>query len=129
MATLSSTHPTSSSRSGISLLKLAALGVAGVLAIPVLIILINIFIGGSDVWQHLYDTLLFDYVSNSLLLMVGVTLGTLVMGVPAAWLTSVCDFPGRSVLSWALLLPLAMPAYIIAYTYTGIRQAINANSA
>lgn len=120
MSTLASTHPTSPSRSGISLLKLAALGAAIVLAVPVLIIVINIFLGGSDVWQHLYDTLLFDYVSNSLLLMVGVTLGTLVMGVPAAWLTSACNFPGRSVFAWALLLPLAMPAYIIAYTYTGL---------
>lgn len=42
------------------------------------------------------------------------------LGVPTAWLTSMCSFPGRRWLSWALLLPLAMPAYIIAYTYTGL---------
>ena len=120
MSTLTHTHPTSRQRSRVSLLKVSAILIALVLAVPVLIIAINIFLGGSDVWQHLYNTLLFDYVSNSFLLMLGVTFGTLVMGVPAAWLTSVCEFRGRSFFSWALLLPLAMPAYIIAYTYTGL---------
>ncbi|SBS34158.1 Putative 2-aminoethylphosphonate transport system permease protein PhnV [Marinomonas aquimarina] len=120
MSTLTHANPISTSRNGISLLKLSAIFVALALAIPVLIVVINIFLGGSGVWQHLYETLLFDYVSNSFLLMLGVTLGTLAMGVPAAWLTSVCEFRGRSMLSWALLLPLAMPAYIIAYTYTGL---------
>ena len=120
MSTLTHVHPTSQKRSRVSLLKVSAIFIALVLAVPVLIIAINIFLGGSDVWQHLYNTLLFDYVSNSFLLMLGVTFGTLVMGVPAAWLTSVCEFRGRSLFSWALLLPLAMPAYIIAYTYTGL---------
>ena len=120
MSTLTQANPAVQSRSRISLLKLSAITIALLLAVPVLIILVNIFLGGSGVWQHLLDTLLFDYISNSLLLMLGVTLGTLAMGVPAAWLTSVCDFPGRSMFAWALLLPLAMPAYIIAYTYTGL---------
>ncbi|WP_067102434.1 ABC transporter permease [Marinomonas atlantica] len=120
MSTLTQVNPAAQSRSRISLLKLSAITIALLLAVPVLIILVNIFLGGSGVWQHLLDTLLFDYISNSLLLMLGVTLGTLAMGVPAAWLTSVCDFPGRSMFAWALLLPLAMPAYIIAYTYTGL---------
>lgn len=74
----------------------------------------------SDVWQHLVDTVLVDYIFNSALLLVGVALGTLSMGVICAWLTSLCQFPGKSFFSWALLLPLAMPAYIIAYTYTGM---------
>ena len=52
--------------------------------------------------------------------MLGVAVGVLSIGIPTAWLTSVCDFPGRKMLSWALLLPLAVPAYIIAYTYTGL---------
>ncbi|SBT17193.1 Sulfate transport system permease protein CysW [Marinomonas gallaica] len=120
MSTLTQVNPAAQSRSRISLLKLSAITIALLLAVPVLIILVNIFLGGSGVWQHLLDTLLFDYISNSLLLMLGVTLGTLAMGVPAAWLTSVCNFPGRSMFAWALLLPLAMPAYIIAYTYTGL---------
>ena len=52
--------------------------------------------------------------------MIGVGIGTLLLGVSAAWLTAMCEFPGRKMLSWAFLLPMAMPAYIIAYTYTGI---------
>jgi iron(III) transport system permease protein len=76
--------------------------------------------GGSDVWQHLVDTVLIDYISNSLLLIFGVSIGTLLIGVSTAWLTSVCDFPGRKIFQWSLLLPLAFPAYIIAYTYTGM---------
>ncbi|TPE50929.1 iron ABC transporter permease [Maribrevibacterium harenarium] len=94
--------------------------VALVLLLPVVVIVANIFIGGAGVWQHLYETVLADYITNSLLLMIGVTAGVLAMGVPAAWLTSHCQFPGKRLFSWALLLPLAMPAYIIAYTYTGL---------
>lgn len=88
--------------------------------IPILIILSASLMGASDNWQHLANTLLPTYVTNSLLLMLGVGIGVIVLGLPAAWLTSVCEFWGRKVLSWALLLPLALPAYIIAYTYTGL---------
>ena len=74
----------------------------------------------GELWQHLLDTVLNDYLINSLLLLLGVGVGVLILGVPSAWLTSMCSFPGRRWLSWALLLPLAMPAYIIAYTYAGL---------
>ncbi|MFT6405614.1 MAG: iron(III) transport system permease protein [Marinomonas primoryensis] len=101
-------------------LKMAAMLIAAILALPILVVLVNVLIGDGDVWRHLYDTVLAEYISNSLLLMLGVGVGVLVIGVPCAWLTSMCDFPGRSLLSWALLLPMAVPAYIIAYTYTGV---------
>jgi len=91
-----------------------------VLALPVLVVVGFLFVPAGEVWQHLVDTVLRDYVANSLLLMAGVALGTLVGGVGAAWLTSMCRFPGRGFFEWALLLPMAMPAYIIAYTYTGL---------
>ncbi len=120
MSSITSRLPAAQERRGLPWLKISAISVALLLALPVAIIAINVFLGGGEVWTHLYNTLLWDYISNSLLLMIGVTLGTLVIGVPAAWLTSVCDFPGRRIFSWALLLPLAMPAYIIAYTYTGL---------
>ena len=90
------------------------------IAIPILTVLASLGLPFSESWQHLFDTVLSDYVINSLLLMIGVGTGTLVLGVSAAWLTAMCDFPGRKILSWAFLLPMAMPAYIIAYTYTGI---------
>ena len=94
--------------------------VALLLAVPVLVIIGSLALPFSEVWHHLIQTVLSDYIVNSLLLMIGVGLGTFFLGVSAAWLTAMCDFPGRRFFSWALLLPLAMPAYIIAYTYTGI---------
>jgi iron(III) transport system permease protein len=70
------------------------------------------------VWHHLATTVLSSYVLNSLGLMFGVGLGVLLLGVSTAWLVTLCDFPGRRVYEWALLLPLAAPAYLLAYTYT-----------
>ena len=91
-----------------------------VFAIPVIVIFSSIFFGTNDVWDHLVDTVLTDYIVNSLILMAGVSVGTLSIGITTAWLTSLCEFPGRKFFQWALLLPLAIPAYIIAYTYTGM---------
>ncbi|HCB12175.1 MAG TPA: iron ABC transporter permease [Gammaproteobacteria bacterium] len=95
-------------------------GVALLLALPVCTVFFTALQPASEVWQHLVDTVLADYVLNSIVLMLGVGLGTLLIGVPAAWLTGVCEFPGRRWFEWALLLPMAIPAYIIAYTYTGL---------
>ncbi|RZO23117.1 MAG: iron ABC transporter permease [SAR92 clade bacterium] len=94
--------------------------VTAVIALPILVIFASLLLPFSTAWQHLFETVLTDYVTNSLILMIGVGFGTLLLGVSAAWLTGMCDFPGRKILSWAFLLPMAMPAYIIAYTYTGI---------
>jgi iron(III) transport system permease protein len=90
------------------------------ISLPLLVIITTFFTGSFDVWKHLYETVLWDYISNSFILMLGVGIGVLLIGVPSAWLTSSYEFPGRKIFSWALLLPLAMPAYIIAYTYTGM---------
>ena len=98
----------------------AVIAIALVLALPVLVVIGFVAVPAGDVWRHLAQTVLPDYIGNSLLLMVGVSVGTLIGGVGAAWLTSMCRFPGRGVFEWALLLPMAMPAYIIAYTYTGM---------
>jgi len=91
-----------------------------IFSIPVVTIASFIFQPSGDIWQHLVDTVLADYLINSIVLIIGVGLGTFSMGVTCAWLTSLCDFPGKKLFIWALLLPLAMPAYIIAYTYTGM---------
>jgi iron(III) transport system permease protein len=91
-----------------------------IFSIPVFTIASFLLQPSSDVWQHLVDTVLADYLLNSALLMIGVALGTLSMGVICAWLTSLCQFPGKKLFTWALLLPLSIPAYIIAYTYTGM---------
>ncbi len=89
-------------------------------AVPVITVFSFVLNDQNDIWQHLVDTVLADYISNSLLLMLGVSAGTLSIGITTAWLTSICEFPGRKIFQWALLLPLAVPAYIIAYTYTGM---------
>jgi len=79
-------------------------------AVPVITVISFVFTGHNEVWQHLVDTVLVDYINNSLLLMLGVSFGTLSIGITTAWLTSICEFPGRKIFQWALLLPLAMPA-------------------
>ena len=99
---------------------LAAAAIALVIAIPILTVLGFVLYPSTETWQHLVDTVLADYVTNSLLLMLGVALGAGSMGITTAWLTSMYSFPGRRLFIWSLLLPLAMPAYIIAYTYTGM---------
>jgi iron(III) transport system permease protein len=97
-----------------------ALIIAIILCLPVIVVGSSLFYDFGPTWQHLASTVLSDYVSNSALLLFGVGVGVLVIGVPAAWFTSVCEFKGKDILSWALLLPLAVPAYIVAYTYTGL---------
>lgn len=90
------------------------------LALPVLVIFASVFNPQPEVWLHLRQTVLADYVINSLLLAGGTGLGALLLGTAAAWIITQYQFTGRRVLQWLLLLPLAMPAYIIAYTYTGM---------
>ena len=94
--------------------------VAFLCAVPILTVFSSVFKPASDVWQHLTETVLSDYVLNSLQLIIGVSFGTLTMGITTAWITSVYKFPGRKIFQWLLLLPMALPAYIIAYTYTGM---------
>jgi iron(III) transport system permease protein len=85
---------------------------------PILVVLSSIFIESSDVWAHLAATVLPQYIKNSLILMVGVGAGVLLLGVSTAWLVTACQFPGRGWFEWLLLLPLAAPAYLLAYVYT-----------
>ena len=94
--------------------------IALIISIPIFSVLSSLLLPSSETWHHLKSTVLADYVSNSLILVIGVSLGTLVIGISTAWICSVYEFPGRKVLSWSLLLPLAFPPYIIAYTYTGM---------
>ena len=101
-----------------SLLSGASFAIAALLALPVLVILASIFGGGTDTWSHLAATVLPRYVWNTALLLLAVTWGVISMGVLSAWLVTAYRFPGRDLLQWALMLPLAMPAYVMAYAYT-----------
>ena len=93
---------------------------ATLLSLPIFTIASFLLYPSNEVWQHLRETVLNEYLLNSALLMLGVAAATLVIGVGCAWLTSLCVFPGKKLFAWALLMPLAFPGYIIAYTYTGM---------
>jgi iron(III) transport system permease protein len=99
-------------------LTLAAGLVAAAIAAPILGVLWSLSLPGSGVWTHLAATVLPVYVSNTLALGLLVALGAGGIGVGAAWLVTMCRFPGRGLFEWALALPLAFPAYVLAYAYT-----------
>src|SRR5258706_2581803 len=92
--------------------------VAGLLALPVAAVVASFLGGASDLWSHLAATALPRYVGNTAMLLIAVACGVVSIGVVAAWLVTAYGFPGRGWLGWALLLPLAMPAYVMAYAYT-----------
>ncbi|MBR9729395.1 ABC transporter permease [Shewanella intestini] len=99
---------------------LAGYIVAAILILPLLALLVQATMPDEAVFSHLYDTVLPTYIYNSLILMLLVCVGSLLIAIPAAWLIARCDFPGRKYFQWLLLLPLAMPAYIVAYVYTDL---------
>src|SRR5687767_6541667 len=103
---------------GSGLLAAASLVIAALLALPVLTVLASVFSGGTDTWSHLVATVLPRYVWNTALLLLAVSWGVISMGVLSAWLVTSYRFPGRDLLEWALMLPLAVPAYVMAYAYT-----------
>ncbi len=94
--------------------------VVALVAIPLVFILVNLFNPSTDAWEHIVNTVLSDYIINSLKLVVGVALLTLLIGVSTAWLVANYNFPARKWFNWMLILPLTIPSYIIAYTYVGI---------
>ena len=100
-------------------LDLFALLLSLTLAVPILSVCLSLFSGQNDVFVHLAQTVLPEYAVNTLLLTVLVVIGVLLIGVPAAWLTAMCEFPGRRFLEAALILPMSAPAYVLAYAYAG----------
>jgi iron(III) transport system permease protein len=96
--------------------------IACLISIPVVFVVSSVFAPTTEIWNHLTSTVLPRYVINSVWLMLGVGSGVLVIGVGTAWLVTMCRFAGSRLLEWALLLPLAAPAYILAYTYTELLE-------
>ena len=99
---------------------ITVLAIAFIIATPVIFVFSSIFTDAGAIWQHLIDTVLIDYITHSLWLMVGVGIGVLTIGVGTAWLVTMCRFRGSGWLEWLLLLPLAAPAYLLAYAYTNL---------
>lgn len=84
---------------------------------PILSLAVMALQPSQNIWPHLVRTVLPDAVSNTLILMAGVGVLTLITGTATAWLVTMCRFNGRPILEWLLLLPLAMPTYITAYCW------------
>ncbi|MFK8052226.1 MAG: ABC transporter permease [Woeseiaceae bacterium] len=102
--------------------QLLALTIAGVMLAPVFVALGSVFSSAGEVWQHISVYVLPRVALNTLLLVVAVALMTLLIGTVAGWLTAVCEFPGRRFFAWSLMLPLAIPGYVIAFALAGIFQ-------
>ncbi|WP_428699682.1 ABC transporter permease [Stappia sp.] len=98
----------------------AGFAVAALTLLPVVALAVLAAQPTGDVWGHLVGTVLPRSLWTTVLLMAGVGAITFVVGVGTAWLVTMCRFPGRAFFDWALLVPLAVPTYIIAYTYVEI---------
>ena len=108
-------------------LLLASLLIAVLVGVPIVGVLSNLFSSSElsnnvSTFSHLWATVLPEYILNSVIIAVIVAVLTAVIGIACAWLVAVFDFPGRRFFEWALILPLAMPAYVVAYAYTDFLQ-------
>ena len=95
---------------------------AMLVVLPVVCVLTLAFSPTENIWPHLYSTVLSGYLWHTFGLMLGVSIGVLFIGVSTAWLVTMCRFPGRRYFTWLLLLPLAVPAYVVAYVYTDLLE-------
>ena len=90
---------------------------------PVALVLSSLFGQYSENWSHLYNYVLSDYIINSLILITGVSILVSAIGIVTSWLVTNFNFSGKKIFEWALILPLSVPPYILAYTYTGLFDA------
>ena len=100
----------------------ASILLAVVLAAPIIVVVGHVFLPSQGTWSHLASTVLPEYVGTTVIVLVGVAIGVNAIGIFAAWFVAWFRFPGRGFLEWALILPLAMPAYVMAYAYTDFLQ-------
>jgi iron(III) transport system permease protein len=98
----------------------AAFGAATLVAVPILAVLLSLTAPAYEIWAHLWRTQLAALLWNTLVLLLGVGAGTLALGTVLAWLVVFHEFPGRRAFEWALVLPLALPAYVIGFVFLGM---------
>ncbi|MBD9577065.1 ABC transporter permease [Pseudomonas sp. BGr12] len=94
--------------------------VAALVLLPISVLLLSWAQIDREIWSHLWETQMTRLLGNTLVLVAGVGVGVTVLGVSLAWLTSLCEFPGRRWLDWALMLPFAVPAYVLAFVFVGL---------
>ena len=99
---------------------LLAAGVAALVVLPLSVLLLSWQEVDTTIWAHLWQTQLPRLLGNTLQLLLGVGVGVVLLGVSLAWLTALCEFPGRRWLDWALMLPFAIPAYVLAFVFIGL---------
>ena len=104
------------------LLVLPVLFVATLVSLPIVVTLLSLAHPAGPIWEHLRETVLNEYLLNTLALMMLTGALSLLLGVSTGWLIGACQFRGRATLSWLLMLPLASPAYIVAYVYTDLLE-------
>ena len=105
-----------------SLLTLATCVIGLAVAVPILGILVHLLRPSGTEWQETAAIVLPGFLLNTAILLLAVAVGTIVIGTATAWLVVMCRFPGRRMFEWALALPLAVPAYVMAYTWTDLLQ-------
>lgn len=103
--------------------SIAPLIIIVLFSIPILTVLTNLLRQDQGTLTHLIQTVFASYIVNSFILLIGVVAGTCAVGVGAAWLIVSYRFPGRKFFEWALVLPLATPAYIMGYAYADFFQS------
>lgn len=113
-------HPSPQLKNNINFWRLAPFCVASIVLIPIIVVISSIFTPADDIWHHLAETTLPSVLLNTFWLCLGVVLGAIILGTSLAWLTAIYDFPGRKFFSWALLLPMAIPAYVTAFVVLGL---------
>lgn len=99
---------------------LLAAAIAALVLLPLSVLLLSWQQVDGEIWAHLWQTQLPRLLGNTLTLVLGVGVGVTLLGVSLAWLTSLCEFPGRRWLDWALMLPFALPAYVLAFVFVGL---------
>lgn len=97
-----------------------AFAVALLVLLPLSVLMFSWHEVDQQIWAHLWQTQLPRLLGNTLVLVLGVGVGVTLLGVSLAWLTSLCEFPGRRWLDWALMLPFAIPAYVLAFVFVGL---------
>ena len=88
--------------------------------IPIMTVMSFIFQPSTELWGHLSDNLLIDYLLNTGVIVISVALLTIIVGVSCAWLVTNFTFPGVNVFKWLLVMPIAIPTYVSAYIYAGL---------
>lgn len=98
----------------------AVIFLACIVIVPIVVILGSLFLPEKEILRHLLETILPTLVSNTFFLLIGVIGVTAVLGISLGWLTGACSFPGQKFFSWALCLPMAIPAYVMAFIFLGL---------